>query len=109
MLLDFKHLQRYIQILSALGDTAFRELTIYFEHIPFDDLPEWILPHLNVCYLRNSKRVIFIENHTYIFLFQYGAIFIRGKNDYFFYEYMAEVCGDGLCPFTVYYSGKSIV
>lgn len=49
ILLDFKHLKRFIQVLSALGDTAFRELTIYFESIPYDDLPEWILPYLNVC------------------------------------------------------------
>lgn len=38
--------------------------------------------------------------------FQFGAIFIRGKKDIYFYEYMQEACGDGLLPFMVFYSGK---
>lgn len=78
---DFKWLARITQALTALGETAFRELTPYFEHIPYEQLPEWIIPH-----------------------FSYGAIYIRGRKDFYFYEYMQEVCGDSILPFLVYYS-----
>lgn len=77
---EFKWLARITQALTALGENAFRELTLYFEHIPYDQLPEWMIPHLN-----------------------YGAIYIRGRKDLYFYEYMQEVCGDALLPFLVYY------
>lgn len=77
---EFKWLARTTQALAALGETAFRELTIYFEHIPYEQLPEWLIPH-----------------------FSYGAIYIRGRKDFYFYEYMQEVCGDSLLPFLVYY------
>lgn len=78
---DFKWLRRIIQALSALGETAFRELTLYFEYIPYEQYPEWLIPYLS-----------------------YGAIYIRGRKDYYFYEYMAEICGDSLQPFLMYYS-----
>lgn len=77
---EFKWLARITQALAALGETAFRELTIYFEHIPYEQLPEWVIPH-----------------------FSYGGIYIRGRKDYYFYEYMQEVCGDALLPFLLYY------
>lgn len=83
---EFKWLARITQALAALGETAFRELTLYFEHIPYDQLPEWLIPHLS-----------------------YGAIYIRGRKDLYFYEYMQEVCGDALLPFLLYhpkYVGK---
>ncbi|XP_055316588.1 uncharacterized protein LOC129576090 [Sitodiplosis mosellana] len=77
---DFKWLARITQALTALGETAFRELTLYFEHIPYDQMPEWLIPHLS-----------------------YGAIYIRGRKDLYFYEYMQEVCGDALLPFLLYH------
>lgn len=77
---EFKWLARITQALAAIGETAFRELTLYFEHIPYDQLPEWLIPH-----------------------FSYGAIYIRGRKDFYFYEYMQEVCGDALLPFLLYY------
>lgn len=78
---EFKWLARIIQALTALGETAFRELTTYFEYIPYNQLPEWLIPN-----------------------FSYGAIYIRGRRDFYFYEYMQEVCGDSLIPFLIYYS-----
>lgn len=78
---DFKWLRRIIQALAALGETAFRELTMYFEHIPYEQFPEWLIAHFN-----------------------YGAIYVRGKKDYYFYEYMEEVCGDSVQPFLLYYA-----
>lgn len=78
---DFKWLRRIIQALAALGETAFRELTLYFEYIPYEQFPEWLISYIN-----------------------YGAIYIRGRKDYFFYEYMDEVCGDSLQPFLMYYA-----
>ena len=39
-------------------------------------------------------------------LFQPAAIYIQGRCDYYFYEYMSEVCGDGLLPFLIYYSSE---
>lgn len=77
---EFKWLARITQALAALGETAFRELSLYFEHIPHDQLPEWLIPHLS-----------------------YGAIYIKGKKDLYFYEYMQEVCGDALLPFLLYH------
>lgn len=77
---EFKWLARITQALTALGENAFRELTLYFDHIPYDQLPESLIPHLS-----------------------YGAIYIRGRKDLYFYEYMQEVCGDALLPFLVYY------
>lgn len=40
-------------------------------------------------------------------LFQFAAIYIRGKKDLYFYEYMQEACGDALLPFMLFYSGES--
>lgn len=77
---EFKWLARITQALSALGETAFRELTIYFEYIPYERIPEWLIPY-----------------------FSYGSIYVRGRKDFYFYEYMQEVCGDSLIPFLVYY------
>lgn len=77
---EWEWLARVIQALSALGETAFRELTCYFQHIPYEELPEWLIPRLS-----------------------YGGIYIRGRKDYYFYEFMQEVCGDSLLPFLVYY------
>lgn len=77
---EFKWLARITQALTALGETAFRELTLYFEYIPYEQIPEWLIPY-----------------------FSYGSIYIRGRKDFYFYEYMQEVCGDSLIPFLVYY------
>lgn len=41
-------LWRYVQVLAALGESAFRELTQYFDWIPTRELPEWLTPYLNV-------------------------------------------------------------
>lgn len=41
-----------------------------------------------------------------ILSFQFGAIYIRGKSDVYFYEYMQEVCGDALTPFMIFYSSE---
>lgn len=37
-----------IQVLFALGEIPFRELTIYFDQIPYNELPEWVKSRLNV-------------------------------------------------------------
>lgn len=101
---EFQWLSRAILVLCALGDVAFRELTVYFEHIPCDQLPNWILPNLNVMSI--CTHLHFRRQSNSIVLFQFGAIYIRGKKDVYFYEYMQEVCGDALLPFMVFYSGE---
>lgn len=78
---DFQWLNRITQALAVLGEQAFRELTLYFELIPHDQVPVWMKPHLG-----------------------FGAIYIRGRKDWYFYEYMEEVCGDSLLPFMLYYT-----
>lgn len=77
---EFRWLRRIIQALTYLGETAFRELSLYFEQIPEDEFPEWIIPYLS-----------------------FGAIYIRGHRDLYFYEYMQEICGDVLIPFLMKY------
>lgn len=34
--------------------------------------------------------------------FQQSAIFLKGQDDYFFYEWLEEVCGDRIQPFMLY-------
>lgn len=38
--------------------------------------------------------------------FQISGIFLRGKHDIFFYEFLYEICGDKLFPFLIYYASK---
>lgn len=38
---------------------------------------------------------------------QCGAIYIRGRADIFFYEYLYDLCGDGILPYMVYFSSKT--
>lgn len=40
---------------------------------------------------------------------QFSAIYVRGKNDIFFYEYLQEVCGDKVLPYLIYYASKLII
>lgn len=35
-----------------------------------------------------------------------AGIYLRGKHDIFFYEFLYEVCGDKLLPFLIYYASK---
>lgn len=42
---------------------------------------------------------IFINFHQ-----QASAIYLRGKHDIFFYEFLYEMCGDKVLPFLLYYA-----
>jgi len=33
-------------------------------------------------------------------------MYIKGKSDIFFYEWLYDLCGDGLQPFMIYYTGR---
>ncbi|KAJ6643144.1 hypothetical protein Bhyg_08100 [Pseudolycoriella hygida] len=80
-ILDYQWLMRVVRLLSALGDHAFRELTVYFHQIDSLKVPEYLQCHLN-----------------------FTAIFLRGRSDIFFHEYLNDLCGDGLQPFMLYFS-----
>lgn len=90
-------------VLSALGEVAFRELTVYFEQVPCDEIPNWMLPNLNVSPILHTFTPQMFNS---LLSFQFAAIYIRGKKDLYFYEYMQEACGDGLLPFMIFYSGN---
>lgn len=45
---DYQWLTRVVRVLSALGDFAFRELTVYFNRINTLKVPEYLQCHLNV-------------------------------------------------------------
>lgn len=100
---EFQWLSRAILVLCALGDVAFRELTVYFEQVPCDEIPNWILPNLNVS---PTFHTLTSQVFNSVLSFQFAAIYIRGKKDVYFYEYMQEACGDGLLPFMIFYSGE---
>lgn len=44
--------------------------------------------------------------YLHSFSLKFSAIYVRGKNDIFFYEYLYEICGDKLLPFLLYYASE---
>lgn len=78
--IDYGWLSRILRGLWSVGEFAFRELTPYFEKIDPERIPEFVNPYFNA-----------------------AGIFLRGKSDIFFYEYLNEICGDGLAPFVFQY------
>ncbi|XP_055642282.1 uncharacterized protein LOC129779052 [Toxorhynchites rutilus septentrionalis] len=78
--IDYVWLSRLLRGLWSVGEFAFREMCPYFEYIEPRNVPEFVNYHLNC-----------------------AAIFLRGKSDVHFYEYLNEVCGDGLLPFMFKY------
>lgn len=36
-------------------------------------------------------------------------MYLRGKKDIFFYEFLQEICGDKLLPFLVYYASEFVL
>lgn len=92
---------RVVRLLSALGDFAFRELTVYFNKINPLKVPEYVQCHLNV-----SDCFYLLHLELYESLIQFSAIYLRGRSDIFFHEYLNDVCGDGLLPFMLYFSSK---
>lgn len=47
----------------------------------------------------NSTKYII----TAFFSFQIAGIFLNGRSDMFFYEYLSDICGDSLEPFLFSY------
>ncbi|CRK98442.1 CLUMA_CG011799, isoform A [Clunio marinus] len=80
---DFEWLGRVARGLWSLGEFAFRELLIFFEKID----------------TRNLKSSLSFSNSINV-----AAIYLRGKKDIFFYEFLQEMCGDKLIPFLLYYA-----
>ncbi|XP_058824608.1 uncharacterized protein LOC131685143 [Topomyia yanbarensis] len=78
--IDYNWLSRILRGLWSVGEFAFREMIPYFELIDSDSVTELIN-----CYMNNA------------------GIFLRGASDIFLYEYLNELCGDGLLPFTFHY------
>uniref|UniRef100_A0A8D8BKW4 (northern house mosquito) hypothetical protein n=1 Tax=Culex pipiens TaxID=7175 RepID=A0A8D8BKW4_CULPI len=78
--IDYGWLSRILRGLWSVGEFAFRELSPYFEKIATEMVPEFVNPYFNA-----------------------AGIFLRGKSDIFFYEYLNEICGDGLTPFIFQY------
>ncbi|XP_055543921.1 uncharacterized protein LOC129729397 [Wyeomyia smithii] len=78
--IDYNWLTRLVRGLWAVGEFAFREMSPYFECIDPDSVPEFVN-----CYLNSA------------------AVFLRGRSDIFFHEYLNELCADGLVPFLFQY------
>lgn len=66
--------------LWSLGEYPFRELTIHLDKVDPGIVPEY----LNLVFAR-------------------AAVFLKGRSDIFFYEYLQELCGDTLLPFMTFY------
>uniref|UniRef100_A0A182PCN8 Uncharacterized protein n=1 Tax=Anopheles epiroticus TaxID=199890 RepID=A0A182PCN8_9DIPT len=77
---DYNWLLRIFRGLWAIGEFALRELLPYFYHIDSQTVPEYLVPHLNT-----------------------AGIFMNGRSDIFFYEYLYDICGDSLGPFMFSY------
>lgn len=82
-LLDFEFIYRMVNGLWSLGDYAFREVTPYLEKLEPGMCPDYLIT-----------------------VFNRGAIYLKGRSDIFFYEWMSELCGDSLLPFMVFYPSK---
>ncbi|XP_053675399.1 uncharacterized protein LOC128725663 [Anopheles nili] len=78
--MDFNWLSRIFRGLWAIGEFALRELLPYFYHIDSQTIPEYLVPHFNS-----------------------AGFFLNGRSDIFFYEYLQDICGDGLGPFMFSY------
>uniref|UniRef100_A0A182Y3H3 Uncharacterized protein n=1 Tax=Anopheles stephensi TaxID=30069 RepID=A0A182Y3H3_ANOST len=78
--LDYHWLARIFRGLWAIGEFALRELVPYFYHIDSQSVPEHLVSH-----------------------FSAAGIFLSGRSDIFFYEYLNDICGDSLAPFTFSY------
>uniref|UniRef100_A0A182S7U1 Uncharacterized protein n=1 Tax=Anopheles maculatus TaxID=74869 RepID=A0A182S7U1_9DIPT len=81
--IDYNWLARIFRGLWAIGEFALRELLPYFYHIDSQSVPEYLVPH-----------------------FSAAGIFLNGRSDIFFYEYLYDICGDSLVPFTFAYNRK---
>lgn len=81
--LDYEWLGRLVKGLWSLGEFSFRELLVFFEKV---ETRNYIIGLKLACDINCS------------------AIYLRGKRDIFFYEFLYEVCGDKLLPFLVYYA-----
>lgn len=62
--LDYEWIVRAARVLWAIGDFAFRELTIYFEKIDTFQTPEWIQCHFNV----NILKLVFVLLLFYVYI-----------------------------------------
>uniref|UniRef100_A0A182QPP0 Uncharacterized protein n=1 Tax=Anopheles farauti TaxID=69004 RepID=A0A182QPP0_9DIPT len=78
--IDFNWLSRIFRGLWAIGEFALRELLPYFYHIDSQTVPEYLVPH-----------------------FSTAGIYMNGRADIFFYEYLHDICGDSLGPFMFSY------
>ncbi|XP_049283843.1 uncharacterized protein LOC125764057 [Anopheles funestus] len=78
--IDYNWLSRIFRGLWAIGEFALRELLPYFYHIDSQTMPEYLIPH-----------------------FSSAGIFMNGRSDIFFYEYLNDICGDSLMPFMFSY------
>ncbi|XP_050100544.1 uncharacterized protein LOC126581122 [Anopheles aquasalis] len=78
--IDMNWLSRVLRGLWAVGEYAFRELLPYFYQIDSQTIPESLVPHFSIV-----------------------GIFLNGRSDIFFYEYLSDICGDSLEPFLFSY------
>nr|XP_019544874.2 uncharacterized protein LOC109415453 [Aedes albopictus] len=78
--IDYHWLSRVLRGLWSVGEFAFREMIPYLEKIDPEHVPEFVYPYFN-----NT------------------GLFLSGKSDIFLYEYLYEICGDGLMPFMFQY------
>ncbi|XP_037907079.1 uncharacterized protein LOC119649135 isoform X2 [Hermetia illucens] len=77
---DYKRLTRITRALLTLGEYAFREITPYLHKVDSSIAPEWIITTFNT-----------------------GAIFLKGRDDIFLYEFLEDLCGDKMQPFMLYF------
>lgn len=79
-LIDMEFIYRIMSGLWSLGDYAFREILPYLEKLDPLICPDYLIN-----------------------IFNRGAIYLKGRNDIFFYEWLSELCGDSLLPFMIFY------
>lgn len=102
--LDYEWMARIAKGLWSLGEFAFRELLMFFEKIDTRSL-RGAASFANSINVRFSCAILSMFL-TVRFIPQTSAIYLRGKHDIFFYEFLYEVCGDKLLPFLLYYASK---
>lgn len=79
---DFRYISRAVRGLIALGEFAFREFIPFIYKFNVDDVPE-----------------------SFWNDFSLSAVFIKGPDDIFLYEWLEYLCGaDKLQPFLLYYA-----
>lgn len=93
--------------LIALGEFAFREFIPFIYEFNVDDVPESYRNEFSVIRL-DQYILLLLVIYKYLYL-KLSAVFIKGPDDIFLYEWLEYLCGaDQLQPFLLYYARKYV-